>query len=189
MKKVLFSSIILTTILFTGCDTQNQDGSNEEKSSGILDIVTQEANKIVEQVKQSTDTLVQEATKQGIPAIDTIKEDITKKVEEVKKEVEVVAKDVQQKVEAVSKAVQPQDKGAQLYIKCSVCHGQNGEKPALNNSELIAGWDEQRIIDALKGYQNGTYGKNMKQIMAGQVSSLSETDIIALAQYISKLQK
>ncbi len=185
MKRILFSTILITIILLTGCSTEKQDGSSEENP--LMKLVTQEANKIVEQVKQSTDTLVQEATKQGIPAIDTIKDDITKKVEEVKKEVEVVAKDVQQKVEAVSDAVKPQDKGAQLYVKCSVCHGQNGEKPALNNSEIIKGWEVQRTVDALNGYKNGTYGKNMKSIMTGQVTSLTQEDIQAIAEYISKL--
>jgi len=40
------------------------------------------------------------------------------------------------------------------------------------------------IINALNGYRNGTYGGAKKSIMKGQVSRLSESDIIEIANYI-----
>ncbi len=67
------------------------------------------------------------------------------------------------------------------------CHGQKAEKKALGQSEIIAGWDKQKIIDALNGYKDGSYGKAMKGVMKGQVATKSASDIEALATYISSL--
>lgn len=71
--------------------------------------------------------------------------------------------------------------------KCASCHGQKAEKSALGNSQIIAGWEEQQIKDALKGYQAGTYGRAMKAIMHGQANPLSDEQINALAKHISQL--
>lgn len=70
---------------------------------------------------------------------------------------------------------------------CASCHGQNGEKVALNKSQVITGWDTQKTVSALKGYQDGSYGGSMKAIMKGQVSALSDAQIEAVSKYISTL--
>ncbi|WP_345974584.1 c-type cytochrome [Sulfurimonas sp. HSL3-7] len=86
-----------------------------------------------------------------------------------------------------AKAETPQN-GRLLFVqKCASCHGQHGEKAALNKSQIIAGWEKEKSINALKGYQNGTYGGNMKAIMKGQASSLSEAQIRAISEYIATL--
>ncbi|NPA03537.1 MAG: c-type cytochrome [Epsilonproteobacteria bacterium] len=77
--------------------------------------------------------------------------------------------------------------GAALYKKCAGCHGLHGEKKALGKSAPIKGWDKEKIIEALKGYKAGTrnvYG--MGALMKGQVASLSDADIEAIADYLSK---
>jgi cytochrome c553 len=71
--------------------------------------------------------------------------------------------------------------------KCASCHGTKAEKSALNKSQVIAGWKDTQIKDALKGYQSGTYGKEMKALMQGQAKGLSDAQIDALATYISTL--
>jgi len=71
--------------------------------------------------------------------------------------------------------------------QCASCHGQNAEKAALNKSQVIAGWAPQKTTDALKGYQDGSYGGNMKAIMKGQAGGLSDAEIQAVADYISTL--
>ena len=60
------------------------------------------------------------------------------------------------------------------------------EKSALNTSKVIAGWDKQKALDALNGYKAGTYGGAMKGMMQGQVKVLSDAEIDALAEFISK---
>lgn len=74
------------------------------------------------------------------------------------------------------------------YGKCAGCHGINAEKSALGKSEIIQGWDSNRTIAALNGYKDGTYGGIMKGVMKGQVMSLDDTEIEALAKYIEGLK-
>jgi cytochrome c553 len=75
--------------------------------------------------------------------------------------------------------------GDVLYKKCAGCHGANGEKAALGKSKIIANMTEQEIVDSLQGYKDGTYGGAMKGVMKGQVASLKDKDIEALATYIT----
>lgn len=78
--------------------------------------------------------------------------------------------------------------GASLYAqKCASCHGSKAEKSALNKSQVIAGWDKVQTSEALKGYQAGTYGKEMKALMQGQAKALNDAQIDALAQHIAGL--
>ena len=76
--------------------------------------------------------------------------------------------------------------GAKLYGKCAGCHGADAEKPALGKSQIIAGWDSAKIEEALHGYKDGSYGGAMKGLMKGQIAALSDADIKALAEFISK---
>jgi len=79
--------------------------------------------------------------------------------------------------------------GAALFAKCAGCHGQNGEKPALGKSAIIKDLPAEEIEKDLKGYKAGTLDKHgMGAVMKGQVASLSDEDIKALAQYISSLK-
>ncbi|DAB31860.1 MAG TPA: cytochrome C [Sulfurospirillum sp. UBA11407] len=77
--------------------------------------------------------------------------------------------------------------GAALYKKCAVCHGAMGEKKALGKSEVIAGWDAQKIEQSLKGYQDGSYGGALKGTMKAQVKGLNEEQIKTLSAYIDSL--
>ncbi len=77
--------------------------------------------------------------------------------------------------------------GATLAKKCAGCHGAHFEKKALGKSAVVKGWPKEKIVEALKGYKAGTrnvYG--MGALMKAQVAALSDADIEALADYISK---
>jgi cytochrome c553 len=76
--------------------------------------------------------------------------------------------------------------GAALYKKCATCHGANGEKVALGKSKIIKDMSKADFIAAMKGYKDGSYGGPMKGLMKGQVASLSDADIEALANHIIK---
>jgi len=78
--------------------------------------------------------------------------------------------------------------GVSLYKKCAGCHGINAEKKALGKSQIIKGWEEAKIVTALKGYKDGTYGGVMKGVMKGQVASLNEDQINSLAKYIATIK-
>jgi len=79
--------------------------------------------------------------------------------------------------------------GAALFAKCAGCHGQNGEKAALGKSAIIKGLDAATVEKDIQGYKAGTLNKHgMGALMKGQVASLSDEDIKALAAYIASLK-
>jgi cytochrome c553 len=78
--------------------------------------------------------------------------------------------------------------GATLFSKCVSCHGASAEKSALGKSQVIAGWDVAKTTEALTGYKDGSYGGPMKGVMKGQVATLSDDDISALATYIAGIK-
>lgn len=80
------------------------------------------------------------------------------------------------------------NEGEALFKKCASCHGQKGEKSALNKSQVIAGWDAAKTEAALKGYKDGTYGGAMKGLMKGQVASYDDAKIKAVSEYIATLK-
>ena len=75
---------------------------------------------------------------------------------------------------------------ADAFQKCAGCHGANGEKSALNKSKIIKDMSKADIVTALHGYKDGSYGGPMKGLMKGQVASLSDADIQAIANKIGQ---
>ena len=76
--------------------------------------------------------------------------------------------------------------GAALFKKCAACHGANGERKALGKSKAINTMSKEEITAALTGYKDGSYGGAMKALMKGQVGTLNEEQIAAIADYIAK---
>ena len=176
MRKLLLGSAVAIALL-TGCgddkkeSTQANQAMPEIKKEEITANKTsavekvKENNEKIEEPKETTTTVVQTKEK-VIIAPDKIEGDI----KEIQKESTEVGVDA-----------------STLYTTCSSCHGEKAEKLALGKSQVIAGWDKQRIIDALNGYKNGSYGGIMKNIMTGQVKNKTDAEIEALADLISKM--
>lgn len=79
--------------------------------------------------------------------------------------------------------------GTDLYKQCVACHGLNGEKKALNRSEVIAGWDISRTEAALQEYKAGTRNiSGMGTLMSSKVAAYSDEEIHAVAEYIQALK-
>jgi len=79
---------------------------------------------------------------------------------------------------------------AAVFAKCAGCHGQNGEKPALGKSAIIAGEDAAKTLEKLKGYKAGTLNQHgMGGVMKGQVASMDDAQLQAVADYIATLKK
>ena len=67
---------------------------------------------------------------------------------------------------------------------CKACHGANFERKAMGKSKVVAKMSHQAIVDALKGYKDGSYGGTLKGLMRGQVSSLSDAQMEEVATAI-----
>ena len=79
--------------------------------------------------------------------------------------------------------------GAALYAKCVGCHGANGEKAALGKSAVITGQDAAKTVEQLKGYKAGTLNiAGMGGLMKGQVASMSDADMQAVADHIAAMK-
>ena len=151
MNRILLGSAI-AVLLLSGCtedkkETSNQTVTKEETTQKINETsnntVVESTNKVVDEKKKA-----QEVVKE-----DTAKDKKNEQVEN-KEEITVVTPD-----------------GETLYKVCASCHGQKAEKEALGKSQVIAGWDKERIITAMNGYKDGTYGGIMKNIMKPQVET------------------
>ncbi len=140
--------------------------------------------------KESHATAVQQKTETAAPiakvATKSVVETPIIEQKPIAKPVEKAAPVEEKKMVSAAPVVAKVD-GAKLFTVCSSCHGAHAEKHALGKSQVIQGWAASKITTALKGYQNGTYGGAMKAVMKGQASKLSDADIQALAEYISKL--
>ncbi len=80
--------------------------------------------------------------------------------------------------------------GATLFKTCEACHTNGGKNPALGKSAPIAGLPAEQIIKDLQGYKAGTLNKHgMGTTMVPNAKNLSDEDMKALADYISKLPK
>ena len=124
------------------------------------------------------------------------KQEVTQNVEEKAKEVKTEVKVEEKKVEE-TKSEEPKQvnetasnelNAETLFKTCASCHGLKGEKEALGKSQVITGWDKDRVIKALNGYKDGSYGGVMKNLMKTHVETKTPEQIEVLADYISKLQ-
>ena len=129
------------------------------------------------------------STSQETAKAEPVKTEVVKEQEVVvaEKKAEPVVKAVAEVPKEAVPAVVATVDGAKLFKACSSCHGAKAEKKALGKSQVIAGWESSKIVNALNGYKDGSYGSTMKAVMQDQAAKLSDTDIKALAAYISKL--
>lgn len=147
------------------------DSAIESTSSKI-----EEAKEATKQIVTETKEVASKAAEEAKKMFDSGMEKASDKIEDVKE------KAVEEPVAAASSV-----NAEALYKACAACHGLNGEKPALGKSQIIAGWDKEKTIEAMNGYKDGSYGGAMKNIMKGQVTSKTDLEIEALAEFISKM--
>jgi len=80
--------------------------------------------------------------------------------------------------------------GKKLYTRlCSPCHGVNAEKSALTMSNIIKGWDKNKIKNRINFYkENNKISTKFQKIMKSQVKNLSKKEIEDITSYISTLK-
>ena len=84
----------------------------------------------------------------------------------------------------VSKAADSTN-GEQLYQKCIMCHGENGQGKESRNAPRIAGQYDWYIVTALKDFKSGA---RKNPTMMPYIENLSESDYEDLAAYISSME-
>jgi len=78
--------------------------------------------------------------------------------------------------------------GTSVFQRCSVCHGEQGEKKSLGVSAVIAGWKEEKVIERLKAYKAGKLNQyGFGNMMSGQATKLTDTQMKEVARYVATL--
>ena len=146
----------------------------------------------------SENTGKEDVSHKAVKSVQKVKEPVTEVKQSVEKTVEVPKKEVvevpavvtevvDKKLAVVKEAAKSSLDGQKIFVACSSCHGKDASKSALGKSKVIKGWGMAKTVEALKGYKAGTYGGAMKGIMKGQALKLSDGEMQAVAEYISKL--
>ena len=190
--------------------------SNEVKDSVVTleEKAKEVSNSVVETTTQVIEKAAEEIKENSKDVIESTKEIVEQKVEEVKDSTEEIKNNLKEEVLSATQTVSEKAEeatiavnekitevtseesteivvegpnGEALYKTCASCHGQKAEKEALGKSQIIAGWDKEKIINAMNGYKNGSYGGVMKNIMKPQVENKTDAEIEALATFISNL--
>ena len=78
--------------------------------------------------------------------------------------------------------------GVAIYSKCAKCHGENGKHPAFGKSAKIAGWKMEQTVAVLNIFKHMSKFDKFARVMNRHVAKLSEKEIEAVAEYISKLK-
>jgi len=173
MKIIL--SVAVAFLLVACSDSSESSSAKKEVSKSTKDVVAK--------TKEATSVVVEQAKIVTKQSVKQVKETTQKVVQKVEKTSAEVASKVENKVKEMTK---PTIDGKTIFAKCAGCHGAHAEKKALGKSNIIKGWKSAKIVTAINGYKDGTYGGTMKGVMKSQVSGLSDKEIKAVASYISK---
>jgi cytochrome c len=79
--------------------------------------------------------------------------------------------------------------GEKLYQEkaCGSCHGPTGDQPILPTYPKIAGQNKPYLIRQMHDIKSGDRDNGASVAMRGIVESLSDDEIVALAEYLSSL--
>lgn len=202
---IFVSAALAALIAFSGCEKKESESrelqppvAEQTETKEVSADMQKSAAEAIEPAKESettSETAPKEMLEEKASAVEAnVTEALTDVKEKASEVVESVKEEAKEATAAALSAVtgsgEKQEKvdAAALYkSKCSGCHGSKGQKHALGKSNILAGQSKELLKEKMEGYKNGSYGGAMKQIMSSQISSMSEEQIEALADYISKL--
>jgi cytochrome c len=80
--------------------------------------------------------------------------------------------------------------GAKLYQDktCWSCHGKDGKKPILPDYPKIAGQNAKYVEKQMMDIKSGARANGSSAAMKGVMDLVSEADIKAIAEYVSKMK-
>ena len=80
--------------------------------------------------------------------------------------------------------------GAKLYSEktCNACHGPEGKKPLMPNYPKLAGQNAAYAEQQMKDIKSGARNNGQTAAMKGVMHLVSDEEIKAIAEYLSKLK-
>ena len=196
MNKITMISVITAALLFTGCGEQSKDSATDTTAKEAVDKAVDATKEAVDATKDAADKAVDATKEAASNAVDSAKEGVAnataavldkadKAVEATKEAATTAAATATAAVADTAKNVA----GAAAYAKCAGCHGADGKTKALGKSPVIAGQSKEDLVTKIKAYKAGTRNETgMGTLMKGQVASMDDATIDAVATYISTLK-
>ena len=79
--------------------------------------------------------------------------------------------------------------GEKLYVAsaCAACHGPTGNEPLVPSYPKIAGQNREYLIRQMNDIKSGARDNGQSVAMGALIANLGEDDIVAIAEYLSKL--
>jgi len=183
--KIVLSTLVAMFLLGCGEDKASHNVQTEEKKVTPQEVVATPALKKVVEAKIETPLQKQVQNQANVVSKPVVEKTVAKPIEKKIVSLKAPTKEIEAEKTVVSSIAN--EDGKALFAKCTACHGQNAQKKALNKSQVIRGWSSEKVVNALHGYKDGTYGGSMKGVMKAQVSNLTDKEVKAVATYISTL--
>ncbi len=178
------AAALALTLSACGGGNEQGGGGGQSLTEKAVEAGKQAAGSAMEAGKQAAGQAVEAGKEAAGKAVEAGKEAASSAAEAAKS---AAAGAVEKAKSAAAAATGGVDAG-KLYTRCAACHGADGKQAPLGvQNAVIAGQSKDDIAKKLHGYKDGSYGGSQKAVMAGQAASLSDADIDALADYISKL--
>ena len=79
--------------------------------------------------------------------------------------------------------------GEALYAEkgCNTCHGRSGNEPIVPTYPRIAGQNREYLVRQMQDIKDGSRDNGASAALRALVANLSDDDIAAIADYLSKL--
>ena len=184
--------------------TESTMKCGEGKCGGDKKSATTEAKEATATVVEKTKEAVTEAKEAATKAVEKTKEVVAEKASEAKEAATKAVESVKEKAAsavdsakaaatsaasaAVAAVTESGPDGKALFAKCAGCHGADGKTKAMGKSAVLAGQSAADLESKITAYKAGTRNEaGMGALMKGQVASLSDADIKAIATYVSGL--
>ena len=191
MTRITMLSIVAAAMLFTGCGEKAKDSATDAAAKAV-ESTKEAASHAVDATKEAADKAVEAAKETTAKVVEATKDAADKAVEATKEAVDSAKEGVAAATATATAAVAATAKnvaGAAAYEKCKGCHGADGKTLALGKSPVIAGQSKEELVTKLNGYKAGTINvAGMGTLMKGQVASMDDAAIDAVAAYISALK-
>jgi len=176
-------------------DAMKKDATSEAKEAvsnaaeKVKAAAAEKATEAVDSVKEAAQKAKEAVAEKATEAVDSAKEAATSAVDAAKEKASAAVDSAKEAATAAA-ATLTRDTGAgkALFAKCAGCHGADGKTHAMGKSAIIAGQPAADLETKIHAYKAGTRNEaGMGMVMKGQVASLSDDDIKAIAAYISSL--
>ena len=187
MKNITLLSLVAAALLFTACGEKTKEAATDA-ANAVTEAVKEDTSSVVDAAKKAASDATDAATAKAAEMATAAKAEADKLAAAASEKAADAAAALKERAAAATAAVSATPTAPAAYAKCKGCHGADGRTKALGKSAVISGQSKEAIITSMNEYKAGTKNvSGMGMLMKGQVASMSDADIEAVADYLSQL--